>query len=257
MYQHEELSVTVDEPRLLRVVHGNSLWLSPEVFIAHADRLFHLAPQANEIRFFTQQALDAQQQKEKDFNYYSFLIFQEMSGYGALSVELLRALASCPQLARVSSLIFTSNTLGDEGVQALTQSPHLTALSTLQLCQARISDKGVEALLVWSGVQQLRRLLLSRNGITDQGVKALAASSNLGQLAELGLGENPIHEEGLQALIHSPHLTSLQTVELSGTPIGPRIEYTTNDNGFEERIGYDMAAAIEIAKRFRRPIRIC
>jgi hypothetical protein len=133
----------------------------------------------------------------------------------------------------------------------------LTALTALELCQTGIGDKGVAVLLGWSGVRQLRRLLLSRNAITDQGVKALAESSNLGQLAELGLGENAIHEEGLEALIHSPHLTSLQTVELSGAPIGPGFEYTTNDIGFEERIGYDMAAANELAKRFRRPIRIC
>ena len=249
--------MTVDEEGLQRVVHGNSLWLSPEVFITHADRLFQLAPQANEIRFFTEQALGHQQQKEKDFNYYSFLIFQEMKGYGALSLEVLRELASCPQLSRVRSLIFNSNTLGDDGVQALTQSPHLTALTALELCQTGIGDKGVAVLLGWSGVRQLRRLLLSRNTITDQGVKALAESSNLGQLAELGLGENAIHEEGLEALIHSPHLTSLQTVELSGAPIGPGFEYATNDIGFEERIGYDMAAANELAKQFRRPIRIC
>jgi hypothetical protein len=247
----------VDEEGLRRIARGNSLWLSPEIFIAHADRLFQLAPQADEIRFFTQRALGHQQQKEKDSNYYSFLSFQEMSGYGVLSVEVLRELASCPQLARVRSLIFNSNTLEDDGVRALSQSPHLTALTNLELCQTGISDKSVEVLLGWSGVQQLRRLLLSRNAITDLGVKALAESSSLGQLAELGLGGNSIHEEGLQALIHSPYLTNLQIVELSGTAIGPHLEYQLNDVGFEERIGYDVAAAAELAKRFGRPIQIC
>src|SRR4051794_16074453 len=116
------MATTDEEAGRLIQNHG---WGTPTQFVTHAEALFRQDPQWHTFKFLTAEALHAQAQMRESGNYYSFLNFQELQGYGTISVEEMRQLAGCPFLARLTSLSFRSCTLGDEGLLVLLQSTYL------------------------------------------------------------------------------------------------------------------------------------
>jgi hypothetical protein len=119
------------------------------------------------------------------------------------------ALAHCPNLANVSTLVLNGCDVGDEGVRALAASPHVRNLTRLELWDNRIGDLGLIALASCPHLDNLQNLDLGRNRIGDQGVKALAASPHFARLSELLIVSNYVSDDGALALAQSPHLANL------------------------------------------------
>jgi uncharacterized protein (TIGR02996 family) len=142
--------------------------LSAEAFVAHAERLFRLAP--------IQQV--------------------HINGIG----NALPALASCPFLQRVRFLDLSENRLGDVGARLLAQSPFLAGVEGLNATHCGIGDPGLLALASSPHVAQLRELYLDFNSITDSGAGALATSASLENLGSLYIAFNPITRRGQQTL---------------------------------------------------------
>jgi serine/threonine protein kinase len=119
------------------------------------------------------------------------------------------ALAGCPRLANLSSLILSSCDIGDEGIKALAASPHVMNLTRLDLWDNRIGDEGLRALAECRYLDNLQFLDLGRNRIGDEGIKALAASPYFARLGELLMVSNHVGDEGALAIASSPYLANL------------------------------------------------
>ena len=119
------------------------------------------------------------------------------------------ALAGCPRLANLSTLILSGCDVGDEGLEALTASPHLANLTRLDLWDNRIGDRGIVALAGCPYLENLQFLDLGRNRIGDEGIKALAGSPHFARLGELLLVSNHVGDEGALAIAASPYLANL------------------------------------------------
>jgi hypothetical protein len=119
------------------------------------------------------------------------------------------ALANCPRLANLSTLLLSGCDVGDDGVKALAASPHVTNLTRLELWDNRIGDEGLAALAACRYLDNLQFLDLGRNRIGDEGIKALAASPHFARLSELLIVSNHFGDEGALALAASPHLANL------------------------------------------------
>jgi Ran GTPase-activating protein (RanGAP) involved in mRNA processing and transport len=121
----------------------------------------------------------------------------------ALEVYLARhrieALASLPQLARLTALRLGSNSLGNEGARALASSPHLHQLGSLDLRYNDIEAGGIEALAASPSLLQLVRLNVTGNHIGDAG--ALALARGFPNLRSLEAYWNSIEDEGRRALV--------------------------------------------------------
>jgi uncharacterized protein (TIGR02996 family) len=88
-----------------------------------------------------------------------------------------RALAECPVLKSVHTLVLDGNLLGDAGLAALASSPHLIHLRALQLHENRIGDEGVRALSRSAIMATLRDLDLTANIITENSADLLREAS--------------------------------------------------------------------------------
>jgi hypothetical protein len=110
----------------------------------------------------------------------------------------MQAIASLPQLSRLTVLRLSNNSLGSAGVRALATSPHLNRLSDLHLRWNDIDDAGIQVLAVCPCLSRLAHLDLSVNDIGDAGALALAES--LPHLTALVLYWNPIGEEARRGL---------------------------------------------------------
>jgi uncharacterized protein (TIGR02996 family) len=131
-------------------------------FLAHAERLFALAP-VTSIRIASKQ-VDA------------------------------AALAASPHLARVRALNLAGAEVGDAGAQALASSPYASSLTLLSLQGNGIGDTGAQAIADSASLKQLRTLILGQNAIGDEAARAIAAMPHL---TTLDLGRNPLHPDTL------------------------------------------------------------
>lgn len=85
------------------------------------------------------------------------------------------AIAMCGQTAKLKSIDFGCNAIGDEGVIALMQSPNFPALEQLHLSSTEMTDIGADAVAAAQWVEQLQTLFMSYNTISRRKQKALTA----------------------------------------------------------------------------------
>ena len=114
--------------------------------------------------------------------------------------NFIGTLLQAPEIANLTFLDLSSNSLGDEGAAALAASPYLAQHTSLGLSENSIGDEGAAALAASPHLAQLTRLNLCENSIGDEGALALAASPHLAQLTNLYLWDNSIGDEGAALL---------------------------------------------------------
>ena len=212
-------------------------------FLAHAERLFQIAPR-REICLDNigdqMPALVASphfcQAETLSFSPY---IMDQLHYDGRLEVLL-----GCPQLANVRGLDLDMSSLTDENVQSVTQCPYLGALKHLDLSSNRISALGFRAvanakqlpalcsLRVFGNSQvnadgmraivdsplaeRLEQLELNFHQFGDEPVRILAAAPRLKKLCTLDLSDNNITDAGAKALTEAKNLEGLQRLTLRG-----------------------------------------
>lgn len=142
--------------------------LSAAQFLAHADRIFRLAP------------------------------IQVLHIDGVRGI--LQSVAYSGHLQRVRYLDLSNNNLRDDGARMLANSPYLTCLRGLNLSSARIGDAGLKALLASPYLGELRELYLCDNRITAAGAHALAQSELAQRLDILHVRFNEIEVEAAVVL---------------------------------------------------------
>jgi uncharacterized protein (TIGR02996 family) len=131
-------------------------------FLAHAERLFALAP-ITSVRIAPKH-VDA------------------------------AALTASPHLAYVRSLNLAGAEIGDAGAQALASSPYASSLTTLDLERNGIGSAGAQAIAGSASLKQLRTLILGQNAIDDEAARAIA---DMPHLTTLDLGRNPLQPDTL------------------------------------------------------------
>ncbi|MBM3981010.1 MAG: TIGR02996 domain-containing protein [Planctomycetes bacterium] len=163
-----------------------------------------------------------------------------LSSSGA-SAGGVRALAKCPQTARLTSLSISYNDVGDAGAKALAASPLFASLTHLGLYSCGITDAGVKALATsphLTGVTELA-LELGRGGLTalaasrwrpsvllihgapldGAALPALARWDGLAPVVELGVSGCGIGPRGAETLAACPHLANLRVLDVSCNPL--------------------------------------
>lgn len=89
-----------------------------------------------------------------------------------------KALADCPQSARLRELSLGGCSLGPDGARAIAASCYLVSLRDLLLHGNKIGPEGAAFLANTSGLKQVRKLVLHTNGIGDTGARALLGSAH-------------------------------------------------------------------------------
>jgi uncharacterized protein (TIGR02996 family) len=186
----------------------------PSVFIAQAEKLFHVLP------------LDT--------------LFLEIQG------EDIHDLAACRWMARLANL-FAGNGLDAQRLAALLASPHLPRALTLHCypepfgpkvisllsghpAACRVRSLGVKPArnhpaqfqqLAATSWDELALLTLHGEGVDDAGIEQLARSAQFSRLTTLNFRDcNQISPAGWQSLVQSEHLTPLQSMTFEGCKIG-------------------------------------
>lgn len=157
-----------------------------------------------------------------------------------------------PQLAELSALDLSSNTVDDEGMETLARMPALASLASLSVRQRpdtayydRIHASGAAALADSPYLTRLADLDLADNAIGDAGLRSLVGSSHLAHLRRLDVSHNgigEIGEAGLEALASSPYLSGLSVLKLA-------------HNSIDDRGGHALAAAAHLSRRVRLDLR--
>ena len=236
----------------------DTVWMEARAFVNDADRLFRSAPVRN-VWLYRPAGLMK-----------SLVALPGMARLKALDLggdpiyhhnmdcitdADVGALASCPNLSRLTTLGLSCHAIDCAGVEALTHSPHLPWLTALNLgsnpflrdrrgleilagspmmerltglwlggetdlwsCELR--DAGVTALAGSPRVAGLRTLGLSSGGIGVPGIEALAASPYLSGLEVLALGYNDFGDDGAKALARASYWTALRMLDLDDNGIG-------------------------------------
>src|SRR5262249_41951484 len=133
-------------------------------------------------------------------------------GRTGLTDEVVRILAGCEHLRRLTTLDLGENDLGDASLEALAGSPPLAGLTRLHLGH----------LVAFS--TQIERY--TRNSFSSAGVNALAESEHLTRLEHLRfnfillpVGHPAGGNTHLRYLVRSPNAASLETLEMRGVGI--------------------------------------
>jgi uncharacterized protein (TIGR02996 family) len=132
--------------------------------------------------------------------------------------EQARALASCPHLARITSLAL----IGPLDVAAgiwLRVSPHFRRLACLDLSGCGFGDVTAGDIASSEQFPSLRELDMEECGVSDAGAEMLAGSARLAGLTVLVLGGNNITDAGARYLASSPCLGRLEYLDLTRNPI--------------------------------------
>lgn len=138
----------------------------------------------------------------------------QMSNCLKLTDEAARAIADSEYI-RLSNLhIDGCQGITNTGVKAIAACPQMKDLQTLVLSYCAITDEALKA-LAESKYIRLRYLDFSSCKITDNGAKTIAESPNMGDLQTLILNYcNHLTNEGIKAIINSVHLVNLVIVKL-------------------------------------------
>jgi uncharacterized protein (TIGR02996 family) len=106
--------------------------------------------------------------------------------------------------------------LGDDGARRLAAAPNVAGLTELNLSGNSLSNDGVRSLADAEALRNLTTLRLDENWtVGDQGVADLARSPHLGELRVLSLKSCRVGDDALRALAGSPTLTRLRELNLS------------------------------------------
>jgi uncharacterized protein (TIGR02996 family) len=163
---------------------------------------------------------------------------------GGAPAKSVKALAKCPQAARLTSLALWYNGVGDAGAKAIASSPHFAGLRSLTLGNVGLTDAGAAALAASPHLAGLRELNLGGNDVTPAGIRAitsskwapevlaldnidlsgkamaaLAAWPGLASVRALSLDNAQIGPKEAAALVASPHLTSLRKLDIGSNPL--------------------------------------
>jgi uncharacterized protein (TIGR02996 family) len=143
----------------------------------------------------------------------------ELSSGGA-PARSVKALAKCPEAARLTELSLWYNDVDDAGAKAIAASPLFAGLKTLTLGNVGLTDAGVAALAASPHLAGLRELNLGGNDITPAGIRAITSSQWKPEV--LALDNTDLRGKGMSALAAWPGLASVRVLSLEGARIGPK-----------------------------------
>jgi hypothetical protein len=163
-------------------IHGSTVWLEAEHFLAHHDALFRATPLVTDL--VLSDATDA-----------------------------IAPLATLPALRRYTSLSFSDTLLFNGGAAQLARSPHLGRLLHLGLANTHLHDEDLGALLGSRAFPGLTSLDISnyREGqsYSFDGFRALATAAFAGTLEALTMERRWFREDVVSVLAALPRLQSL------------------------------------------------
>jgi uncharacterized protein (TIGR02996 family) len=142
----------------------------------------------------------------------------ELSNGGA-PAKSVKALAKCPQSARLTELSLWFNDVRDTGAKAIAASLLFAGLKTLTLGNVGLTDAAAQALAASPHLAGLTELNLGGNEITVAGIRALASTA--WKLDALALDNTDLSGAAMTALAAWPGLASVRALSLQSAQIGP------------------------------------
>jgi uncharacterized protein (TIGR02996 family) len=178
-----------------------------------------------------------------------------------LTAELVGILAQSHCLAGLTLLDLGNNGLGGWGLYELTLAPALDRLETLYLYGTHPSREGVEALAKRS-FPHLTLLDLRGNSLSDTDIQSLTEGDILQSLRTLDLSDNNLGHAGAQLLAQSARATSLTSLDVHANRIqaegalalveSSRLERLTSLNLSRNALGDEGIARLVQASGLRR-----
>lgn len=212
-------------------------------FLAHAGRLFELAP-IRDVRFEDLGERMAELVASPHFGRaealgFSSYIMDQLGRGNRLEVLLaspklatvrrlewamnslnspdLEQIARCPRLGSVIHLDLSSNPFNDAGLRAIAESKCLSALSSLNVWGGSyLTANGISDLLESPLADRLEHLMCAWLKMGDIVARMVAGAKRFKCLLTLDLSDNDITDAGAKALAASPHLGALQRLTLRG-----------------------------------------
>jgi Ran GTPase-activating protein (RanGAP) involved in mRNA processing and transport len=154
----------------------------------------------------------------------------------------LEELVSCRILQPLTSLAFSYNAIGDEGLERLA-TVSFGQLASLDLSGVGATAAGFSGLLASGCLKTLRKLDLYGNDLGEEGAKVVADAQSLSRLEALDLASCGLTAASAQYLARSKHLNGLQ--ELSLYSAGHRV-------GQENRVGNEGVEALAASPFLKR-----
>jgi uncharacterized protein (TIGR02996 family) len=142
----------------------------------------------------------------------------ELSSGGA-PAKSVKALAKCPQAARLTELSLWYNDVDDAGAKAIAASPHFAGLKTLRLGVVGLTDDGVKALAASPYLTGLTELNLGGNEMKLAGIRAITSAA--WKPTALALDNVPLKGKAMTALAEWSGLASVRALSLENAQIGP------------------------------------
>ena len=217
--------------------------ISAEQFLAHAGRLFELAP-IRDVRIEGIGERMAELVASPHFGRAEALGFNSHIGdqlgeltrltvllaspklatvcrlewaMSSLKTGHIAHIAECPNLGSVVHIDLSSNPIGDVGVNVLAHSECLPALTSLRLWGGSyLTADGIRDLLDSPLADRLEHLVCAWLKIGDDIARAFAGAPKLKRLLTLDLSDNDITDAGAKALAASKHLGAMQRLTLRG-----------------------------------------
>jgi uncharacterized protein (TIGR02996 family) len=134
-------------------------------------------------------------------------------------MEVVEALASSPNLDRLTALTLNTCLLRSEALHVLAHSPRLAGLTRLDLGYNQIGAEGVRELARAHALDRLESLYLYGTNPTREGIEALAKRC-FPHLTSLDLRGNALYDTGIEPLTDGALLQSLHTLDLSDNNLG-------------------------------------
>jgi uncharacterized protein (TIGR02996 family) len=142
-------------------------------------------------------------------------------GSGGLDPELVRRLADCPYLARLTGLDLVEAYLLDAELPQLAASPYLGGLRHLSLYESCLQAEGVRLLDASPHLRNLTWLNLGYNGLDTEAMQVLAGTTLLSRLRVLDVSRHDFGDAGVHALVASPSVAGLRSLSLAGCRLTP------------------------------------
>jgi uncharacterized protein (TIGR02996 family) len=195
----------------------DTVTLSPEDFLEHADDLFRRIP-LEYVRLV--------HVKDLEKNLEAFTRSRHLTRLAGLrldmqlSFEALRSLARCPYFTNLSELTIHCPELTEPGVRLLADTSVATRLRRLSISAQTVARGAIRALADSPNLSALESLTLHWSPPVDLAeIAALGNSPHFSSLQELNLWHNQLRPEGVQALA-GPVLERLEVLKLGGNWFG-------------------------------------
>jgi uncharacterized protein (TIGR02996 family) len=189
--------------------------ISPDNFAQHADKLFRAAP----LRSLAVEVAYGAPGLRKLTRCRHLLHVNELSlgGYGQCHRSGLKVLVESPNVANLTHLGLSHQSLSRPAIGDLAASPHLARLTHLDLSNNYLGRRWLLPLANSAYLANLTWLDVQGNICTPEDAAALATSPYLTRLTHLGLNPSgDLWADQLQQLFHSPNLARLTSLALDG-----------------------------------------